>query len=120
VEECVLHIELLNRLDARCGASEHHVDGGRFQNWIESLVVVHSGVLSKAPENPASLVAIKSPIREKLVCEDPLVSDDVGATGPRNKFSYPIAHQGPILLHSRTPVQIGKGSADRGQNDERR
>jgi hypothetical protein len=38
-----------------------------------------------------------------------------------NKFSCPIAHQGPVLLlYSRAPIQIGKGSVDRGQNDRRR
>jgi hypothetical protein len=73
-----------------------------FHNRAESLIVVHPGVLSEAPENPASLVAVESPIREELVCEDPLVGDDVGAAGLGNKFPCPIAHQGPILLlHSR-------------------
>jgi hypothetical protein len=121
VEKGVLHIELLNWPGVRCGESEHRADGGRFYNRAESLIVVHSGVLSEAPENPASLVAVESPIGEELVCEDPLAGDDVGAMGPRNKFSCPIAHQGPILLlDSRAPVRIGKGGVDRGQNGGRR
>jgi hypothetical protein len=54
------------------------------------------------------------------VCEDPLAGDDIGAKGPRNKFPYPIAHQGPILLlHSHAQVWIGKGGVDRGQNGGR-
>jgi hypothetical protein len=120
VEKDVLHIELLNRSSARCGESEHRADDGWFYNWAESLIVVHPGALSEAPENPMSLVAVESPIREELVCEDPLVGDDVGATGPGNKFPCPIAHQGPILLHSHAPVQIGKGGTDRGRNGGRR
>jgi hypothetical protein len=32
------------------------------------------------------------------VREYPFVDDDVGATGPGDKLSCPIAHQGPILL----------------------
>jgi hypothetical protein len=121
MEKGVLHIELLNRLGARCGESEHRADGDRFHNQAESLVVVHPRALSEAPENPTSLIAVESPIREELVCEDPLTDDDVGATGAGNKFPCPIAHQGPILLlHSRVPVQIGKGGADRGRNGGRR
>jgi hypothetical protein len=119
VEESVLHIELLNRLGTRCGESEHYADGGRFHNRAESLIVVHPEVLSEAPKNPASLVAVESPIGEEFVCEDPLAGDNVGATGPGNKFPCPIAHQGPILLYSRAPVWIGKGGADKGQNGGR-
>jgi hypothetical protein len=121
VEKGVFHIELLNRSGVRCNESEYRADGDRFHNRAESLIVVHLGALSEASKNPASLVAVESPIREELVCEDPLAGDDVGATGPGNKFTCPIAHQGPILLlHSRAPVRIGKGGADRGQNGGRR
>jgi hypothetical protein len=81
VEEGVLHIEWLNRPGARCGESEHRADGGRFHNRAESLVVFHPGALSEAPENPASLVAVKSPIREELVCEDPLAGDEPQGRG---------------------------------------
>jgi hypothetical protein len=66
--------------------SEHRVNGGWFHNWAESLAVVHPGALSEAPKNPASLIEVESPVREELVCEDPLAGDDVGATGPRNKL----------------------------------
>jgi hypothetical protein len=121
MEKGVLHIELLNPPSARCGESKHRANGGRFHNRAESLVVVNPGALSEAPENPASLIAVEIPIGKELVCEDPLASDDVGATGSGNKFSCPIAHQGPIpLLQSRAPVRIGKGSADKGQNGRRR
>jgi hypothetical protein len=76
--------------------------------------------MRETPENPASLVPIERSIGEELVCETPLACDDVGATGPGNKFSCPIAHQGLILLHSCPPIQIGKGSTDRGRNGGRR
>jgi hypothetical protein len=92
VEEGVLHIELLNRPGARWGESEHCADGGRFHNRVESLIVVHPRAPSEAPNNPVSLAVVESPIEEELVCEDPLADDDVGATGPENKFPCPIAH----------------------------
>jgi hypothetical protein len=101
VQEDVLHIKLLNRSCARCGESKHRANGGWFHNRAESLVVVHPGALSESLKNPASLVAVESSIGEELVREDSLADDDVGATGPGNKFPCPIAHQGPILLHSR-------------------
>jgi hypothetical protein len=120
VEEYVFHIELLNQSGVRCGESEHHADGDQFYNWPESLIVVHSRALSEVSENSASLVAVESSIGEEIMCEDPLISDDIEATGPENKLPCPIAHQGLILLHSRAPVRIDKGGADRGQNGGRR
>jgi hypothetical protein len=67
-----------------------------------------------------SLVLIECSIRDELVHENPLDSDDVGAMGLGNKFSCPIAQQGPVLLlHSHMPIWIAKGSMDRGQNAER-
>jgi hypothetical protein len=105
VEEGILHIELLNRLVVGGNNGEHRVNGGQFDNRAESLIVVHTGALCKTLKYLASLVAVKSPIKERLVCEYPFVGDDVGATRLRNKFLDPIAHQGSILfLHSRTPI----------------
>jgi hypothetical protein len=115
VEEGILHIKLLNGSVTGDSSSEHRVNGGRFHNWTESLIVVDPGALSETLEDSASLVAIKGPIDTKLVHKNPLVSDDVGATGLGDKFSGPIAHQGPIrILHSHAPIGIGKHSMDRG------
>jgi hypothetical protein len=53
----------------------------------------------------------------KLVHEDLLASDDVGATGPGDMLLGPIAHQGPILiLHSRASIGVGKRSTYRGRD----
>jgi hypothetical protein len=45
----------------------------------KSLIVVDPGVLSETPKDPTSLIAIKCPISAKLVREEPLAGDDVGA-----------------------------------------
>jgi hypothetical protein len=82
VEEDVLHIELLNWPVMGDSNSEHRVNGGRFHNRAESLIVVDPRVLSETPKDPASLVAIKGPVGMKFVREDPLAGDDVGAMGP--------------------------------------
>jgi hypothetical protein len=74
-------------------------------------------VLCETPDDPASLVAIKGTVGAKLVREDPLASDDVGAMGLGDKLPGPIAHQGPILvLHSSAPIRVGKRNMYRGQD----
>jgi hypothetical protein len=101
IEEGVLHIELLNWPVVGDSNSEHRANGGQFNNWAKSLIVVDPKALSETPEDLASHVAINGSIGVKLVYEDPLAGDDVGATGTGDKLPGPIAHQGPILiLHS--------------------
>jgi hypothetical protein len=117
MEEDILHIELLNRPVMVDSSGEHRAHGGRFHNRAESLVVVDSGALSETPTEPASLVAIESPVSAELVHEDPFASDDIGALRSWNKVPCPITHQGPVLiLHSRAPIGIGEGSADGGRD----
>jgi hypothetical protein len=112
VEEGVLHIKLLNWRVTGDSSSKHRADGGRFHNRAESLVVVDPRTLSETPEDPAGFVAIKRPIDTKLVHENPLVGNDIGATGPGDKLPGPIAHQSPVLvLHS--VCQLGSASAAR-------
>jgi hypothetical protein len=117
VKKGVLHIELLNWPVTGDNNSEHHANGGRFHNRAESLVLVDPRALSETPKDPASLVAIKRPIGTKLMRENPLSGDNVGATGRRDKLSGPIAHQGPVLvLHSRAPIGVSKCSTYRGRD----
>jgi hypothetical protein len=117
LEKCVLHIELLNWPLAGDSNSEHRANGDRFHNRAKSFAVVDPWALSETPEDPASLVAIKGLIDTKLVREDPLASDDVGVTEPRDKLPGPIAHQGSVLiLHSRMPIGVGKRSMYRGRD----
>jgi hypothetical protein len=117
VEEGVLHIELLNWPVAGDSNSEHHANDGQFHNRAKSLVVVDPEVLSETSKDPASLIVIKGPIGAKLVREDPLVGDDIGATGPRDNLPGLIAHQSPVLvLNSRAPIGVGKRSTYRGRD----
>jgi hypothetical protein len=121
VEEGILHIELLNRPVVGGSNGEQRADGGRFDNRAESLIVVHTRAACEIPEDPTSLVAVESPVRESLVREYPFTGDDVEATRTGNKFPGPIAQQGPVLfLHSRTSIWIGKRDANRGWDWRRR
>jgi hypothetical protein len=120
MEEGILHIELLNWPVMGDSSGEHHIHGGWFHNWAESLVIVDSGALSETPKDPTSLVAIKGPVSVELVCEDPFAGDDIGALRLWNKVPYSITHQGPVLiLHSRAPIGIDEGSADGGRGQGR-
>jgi hypothetical protein len=117
VEEGALHIKLLNCPVAGDSSSKHCADGGRFHNWAESLIVVDPSALSETPEDPTGFVAIKRPIGMKLVHENPIVGDDVGATRSGDKLPGPIAHQSPVLvLHSHAPIGVSKCSMYRGQD----
>jgi hypothetical protein len=117
VKEGVFHIELLKRPVAGGSNGEHHADGGRFDNRAESLIVVDTRALREPPEDPASLVTVKSPVRDRLVGKNPFTGDDVGAMRPGNKIPGPIVQKGPVLfLHCRTPIRIGKRGANGGRD----
>jgi hypothetical protein len=81
MEEGIFHIELVNWPVAGDSNSEHRVNSGWFYNRVESLIVVDPEALTETPKDLANLIAIKGSISMKLVCEDPLAIDDVGATG---------------------------------------
>jgi hypothetical protein len=55
MEEGVLHIKLLNWPVAGDSSSKHRTDGGRFHNWVESLVVVDPRALSETSEDQRAL-----------------------------------------------------------------
>jgi hypothetical protein len=120
MEEGVLHIELLKQLVTGGSNGEHHADGGRFDKQAESLVLVDTRALREPPEDLASLVTIKSPIRERLVSKTPFAGDDIGAMSLGNKIPGPLLRRPPYSsfiaarqLESasavRTEVAIGDG-----------
>jgi hypothetical protein len=119
MEEDIFHVELLNGPVTGDSSGEHRANSGRFYNWAEGLIVVDSGALSETPKDPAGLVVIKGPVSTKLVREDPLAGDNVGALRSGNRLLGPIADQDSVLfLHSHTPMGIDKhstsGGGDRG------
>jgi hypothetical protein len=91
MEEGIFHIELLNGLDIGDTSGENLANSGRFYNRAKSLIVVDSEVLSETPKDPTGLIAIKGPISMKLVREDPLAGDNVGALRSGNQLPGPIA-----------------------------
>jgi hypothetical protein len=85
VEEGVLDVKLVQGPTPGDSQCQHSPNGGRLDDGAEGFVIVHSGALSEAPEDPTSLVPIKRVIRLELVLQDPLVGDDVGPRRSRNQ-----------------------------------
>jgi hypothetical protein len=121
VKEGIFYVELLNGPGTRESRGEHHVNSGQFYNRAKGLIVVDSGALSETPKDPMGHVAIKGPVSTELEREDPLAEDNVGALRSGNQLPGPIANESPVfILHSRTPMGIGKRSTSEGGDRGRR
>ncbi len=70
------------------------MDRDRLDHQAEDLIVVDVGSLGEAVKNPASLVPFQGAVRIKLVLENPLAGDDVGANGTRDKIPGVAGDQG--------------------------
>jgi hypothetical protein len=114
MEEGILDVKLVYRPTPRDSQGQHSSDGGRLDDEVKGLIVVHLGELCEPLEDPASLVPVKRVIRLELVLEDPLVSDDIGTRRPRNQVPHVVRQQGLVLLHSATLVRVHERATDRG------
>jgi hypothetical protein len=97
------------------GQGEHGVDRGRLDHWTKGLIVVDAGSLGEAPKNTTRLVPFQRTVRIELVLENPLVVDDVGANGVRDKIRSVVGDQcSKFFFHGMTPIQIDEVSLDGG------
>jgi hypothetical protein len=105
MKECVLDVEQVHRPTPEDGQSEHNLNGGRLDDWVEDLVVVHPEALSESLENLTSLVSVQRAICLELVLKDPLVRHHVGPRRSGDQVSRVVGHQGLVLLlHSASPI----------------
>jgi hypothetical protein len=58
VQECILHIKLMNQPGVRDGQGEHSADHGRLDHQVEGLIVVDVRSLGEAAKDPTSLVPL--------------------------------------------------------------
>jgi hypothetical protein len=115
VQERILHIELMNRPGVGDSQGEDSADHGRLDHRAEGLIVVNAGSLGEAAKNPASLVSFQGAVGIELVLENPLVGDDVGANGARDKILGVVGDQGSkFFFHGATPIWIDEGGTDEG------
>jgi hypothetical protein len=69
VEEHILDVELMDRPIPREGEGEDGANSGEPDDGTKGLVVVLSGALGEAPEDPTGLVAVEGAVRSKLVAK---------------------------------------------------
>jgi hypothetical protein len=117
VEQDVLDVELVHGSTPGDSQSQHSSNGGRPNDKVEDLIVVHPGVLSEPMKDPTSLVPIKRVIRLEFVLEDPLAGGDIGPRRPRNQVPRAVRQQSLIfLLHSAIPMGVCEHATDRGRD----
>jgi hypothetical protein len=105
----------VNRPGAGDDQGEHSADHGRLDHQAKGLIVVDARLLDEAVKNPVSLVPVQGVIGIELVLKNPLIGDDVGANGTRDKILGIVGDQASkLFFHGTTPVQIGEGSTDGG------
>jgi hypothetical protein len=78
-------------------------------------IVVDVVSLAEALKNPTSLVSFQGAVGIKLVLENLLVGDDVGANGARDKITGVVGDQGSkFFFHGMVTIRIDKGGVDEG------
>jgi hypothetical protein len=94
---------------------EHGVDHGWLDHWAKGLIIVDVRLLGEAVKNPTSLVPVLGAVVIKLVHENPLAGDDIGANRTKNKIPGVVGDQGnKLFFHCVTPLRIGEGNTDGG------
>lgn len=73
----ILDVELMNRPVVGERQAEDCADGGWFDNWTESLIIVHTRPLSESAKDPTSLISLQRTIEIQLMFEDPFSSDHI-------------------------------------------
>jgi hypothetical protein len=66
MKEGFLDVELMDHQVPGEGEGENGSNGGKLDDGVEGLVVVHSRALGEAPEDPTGLVAVKGPSEVSL------------------------------------------------------
>jgi hypothetical protein len=84
MEEGILDAELLHEPTPGYSQSQHSSDGGRLDNGVEGLIIVHPKALSEPLKDPTCLVPVKTTILLELVLEDPIVGDNIDPRRSRN------------------------------------
>jgi hypothetical protein len=112
MNKCILDIELVHRPRPRESQRENSAHCSRFHHWIESLVIVHTGMLSKPLKDPTCLVELQSTINTALDCpkstsRSPHCNPTDVAQGPKSGW------QEELFFHRATPVRICQSLTNR-------
>jgi hypothetical protein len=114
MKKCILHFELVHRPRPRERQRENSAHCSRLHHWTESLIIVHSGMLSEPPKDPTRLVALQSTISTALDCPNPLAGDHIATRQTWHKVPSLVGRKSSVLLFHRTkPVRICQSLTDR-------
>jgi hypothetical protein len=118
VEESILDIELVDRPGP--GEGENRLNGGELDDEAGGLIVVHFGILSEAPKDPTSLVAVVEPSKVSLCRKIHLSVTTLvpGGRGTRSQvwlaskimYSSMARHQWGSTRAARTKEGTGEGA----------
>jgi hypothetical protein len=110
MEESILDIKLVDRPILGDSKGQDGANCHELHNGAESLIIINVGMLHEHVKTLASFVPLECPIDLELVLEDPLVGDNISATGVQNQVPIVVGHEsGTLFLHSRPPMRKGEG-----------
>ena len=116
MKKSIRNIHLVHRPGARNRQLKNSPNRAGFDNGGESVGEVNTCSLTKTPNDPTSLVSVKSTIRMKLVLEHPLPGNDVGPRRTGDELPSVIALQCvKFLLHRGEPHGITKRGTGGGR-----
>ena len=121
MKERVGDVHLVNGPRARDRQLQDSADRARFDNRGEGVGEVHTGALTETTNHPASLVALKGPVRPGLMPKDPFAADHVSVRRPRHQLPGAVTLKSvELLLHRGEPMRVSKSRSSRRWEGRRR
>jgi hypothetical protein len=115
MQECVLHIKLMDMPGMGDDQWKHCADGGRLDHRTEGLLVVDAGPLGEVVKDPTSLVLLQGAFGVELVLENLFIGDDIEANRTRDKIPRFVGDQSIIFfLLGAAPGRVDEGGVNGG------
>jgi hypothetical protein len=91
MQECVLHIKLVDRAGMGDGQGKHRVNGCWLDHRAEGLIIVDVRALGEAAKDPMSLVPLQVPSELDLCLKIHLPMTTLEPTGRGTRFQVLLA-----------------------------
>jgi hypothetical protein len=113
MQECVLHIKLVDRAGMGDGQGKHRVNGCWLDHRAEGLIIVDVRALGEAAKDPTSLVPLQVPSELDLCLKIHLPMTTLEPT--RDEISSVVSDQSIIFFfYGMTLGRVGEGGTDEG------
>ena len=94
---------------SRSGNAQNSANGGRFDNWVECLIIVNIGSLTFSISNQSSFVPGKRTICLVFLLKQPHVMYNISPLGPWDKFPCFFRNKSiKLVLHGNGSVRVTK------------